>query len=71
VGVDVDVIVDADPAQGTTHCIRRARPAGPLSGAINLLNQLAASDAEPAQALPFVEARMGELLFGRRFQQGA
>ena len=29
VSVDIDVIVDADPAHCATHCIRIARPAAP------------------------------------------
>ena len=55
VGVDVDVIVDADPAQAPLAVFVRLIRQRLERRAVDLLEQLAAGDAEPAQGLPFVE----------------
>ena len=57
VGVDVDVIVDADPAHAPLAVFVRLVRQRLERRAIDLLEQLAAGDAEPAQGLPFVELR--------------
>ena len=57
VGVDVDVIVDADPAHAPLAVFVRLAGQRLERRAVDLLEQLAAGDAEPAQGLPFVELR--------------
>jgi hypothetical protein len=54
VGVDVDVIVDADPAHAPLAVFVRLSRQILQRRAIDLLEQLAAGDAEPAQGLAFV-----------------
>ena len=51
VGVDVDVIVDADPAHAPLAIFVRLSRQILERRAIDLLEQLAAGDAEPAQGL--------------------
>jgi hypothetical protein len=55
VGVDIDVIVDADPAHAPLAMFVRLSRQRLERRAIDLLEQLAAGDAEPPQALSFVE----------------
>ena len=55
VGVDIDVIVDADPAHAPLAVFVRLSGQILQRRAIDLLEQLAAGDAEPAQGLAFVE----------------
>ena len=55
VGVDLGVIIDADAAQAPFAIFVSAHPAAPERRAIDLLEQLAAGDAEPAEGLFFVE----------------
>ena len=57
VGVDVDVIVDPDPAAAPLAVFVRLPRQRLQRRAIDLLEQLAACDAEPAQGLAFVELR--------------
>ena len=54
-GVDVDVIVDADPAQTPLAIFVRLARQRLERRAIDLLEQLAAGDAEPPQALIVIE----------------
>ena len=55
VGVDVDVIVDADPADAPLAIFVRLVRQRLERWAVDLLEQLAAGDAEPAQGLPLIE----------------
>ena len=55
VGVDVDVIVDADPAHAPLAVFVRLAGQRLERRAIDLLEDLAAGDAEPAQGLALVE----------------
>src|SRR5258708_11937407 len=57
VGVNVDVILDADPAHAPLAVFVRLAGQRLERRAVDLLEQLAAGDAEPAQGLPFVELR--------------
>ena len=57
VRVDVDVIVDADPATAPLAVFVRLARQRVQRRAVDLLEQLAAGDAEPAQGLAFVELR--------------
>ena len=57
VGVDVDVIVDADPAHAPLAVLIGFAGERLERRAVDLFEQLAAGDAEPAQGLPFVELR--------------
>ena len=54
-GVDIDVIVDADPAHAPLAVFVRLSRQILQRRAIDLLEQLAAGDAEPAQGLRVVE----------------
>ena len=54
-GVDVDVIVDADPAHAPLAVFVRLAGQRLERRAIDLLEDLAAGDAEPAQGLALVE----------------
>src|SRR3984885_179400 len=54
-GVDVDVIVDADPAHAPLAVFVSAVRQRLERRAVDLFEQLAAGDAEPAQSLPFIE----------------
>jgi hypothetical protein len=55
VGVDVDVIVDADPADAPLAVFVRLVRQRLERRAIDLLEQLPAGDAEPAQGLLLIE----------------
>ena len=57
VGVDVDVIVDADPAHAPLAVLIGLAGERLERRAVDLLEQLAAGDAEPPQALALVELR--------------
>ena len=57
VGVDVDMIVDPDPAAAPLAVFVRLPRQRLQRWAVDLLEQLAACDAEPAQGLAFVELR--------------
>src|SRR5580692_3457419 len=57
VGVDVDVIVDADPGQAPLAVFIGLVRQRPERRTVDLLEQLAAGHTEPAQGLPFVELR--------------
>src|SRR5271167_1898306 len=57
VGVDLDVIVDADPGQAPLAVFIGLVRQRPERRTVDLLEQLAAGHPEPAQGLPFVELR--------------
>ena len=57
VGVDVDVIIDADPAHAPLAVFVRLSRQSLERRAIDLLEELAAGDAEPPEDLFFVELR--------------
>ena len=57
VGVDVDVIVDADAATAPLAILVGLGGERLQRRAVDLLEQMAAGDTEPAQALPVVELR--------------